>query len=247
MPGCSAWGCSNRPENGSKLFRFPTNLDRRKTWEAKVNRLHWKANSNHKLCDAHFSEDQFEQNRVDGKRKLKSTAIPTILPHRRCKKVRKPPPRRDAPLPVKHQKLADHDYALPISDLLDSPDLDEETPNEQSSDEDQLPASDQQDAVVQAQTDPPSTSTAQPYEVRLKKTVDNLRTRLRRVRKEKRELLKAKHRQRRKLCKIFSVDQLTSLGRSSTRGVRWGDATVKKALQEAFEVHTRNPGRDDRG
>ncbi|PIK41368.1 hypothetical protein BSL78_21778 [Apostichopus japonicus] len=66
------------------------------------------------------------------------------------------------------------------------------------------------------------------------KTVDNLRTRLRRVRKEKRELLKAKHRQRRKLCKIFSVDQLTSLGRSSTRGVRWGDATVKKALQLRF-------------
>lgn len=49
--------------------------------------------------------------------------------------------------------------------------LDEETPNEQSSDEDQLPASDQQDAVVQAQTDPPSTSTAQPYEVRLKVSV----------------------------------------------------------------------------
>ncbi|XP_071831733.1 aldo-keto reductase 1B-like isoform X2 [Apostichopus japonicus] len=37
MSGCSAWGCSNRPENGSKLFRFPTNPHRRKTWEAKVN------------------------------------------------------------------------------------------------------------------------------------------------------------------------------------------------------------------
>ena len=43
MPGCAAFSCHNRREKGYSLFRFPTNLNRRKLWEIKVKRERWSA------------------------------------------------------------------------------------------------------------------------------------------------------------------------------------------------------------
>lgn len=41
MPGCSAFACSNRSEQGYKLKIFPKDPERRKLWASKVKRLNW--------------------------------------------------------------------------------------------------------------------------------------------------------------------------------------------------------------
>ncbi|KYQ49777.1 hypothetical protein ALC60_11125 [Trachymyrmex zeteki] len=66
MPGCAAVNCSNRVDKGYRLFLFP---------KSKV----------------HFEDSQFEAHRIDGWRKLKPNAVPTLfdLPN--------PPPRINPP------------------------------------------------------------------------------------------------------------------------------------------------------
>lgn len=50
MPGCSAYKCTNRSEKGYKLYRFPSNPERRKIWRNKVNRLNWEPTHSSYLC-----------------------------------------------------------------------------------------------------------------------------------------------------------------------------------------------------
>ncbi|XP_068210920.1 uncharacterized protein Dlip2 [Palaemon carinicauda] len=111
MTGCSAFGCTNRAEKGSRLFRFPSNPERRKIWRNKVNRLRWEPSANSFLCEDHFEEDQIENRRIDGKRKLRWNAIPTLFSYRSLPKRRKPPVQRG--LPDRHYEeyvRLDHAY-----------------------------------------------------------------------------------------------------------------------------------------
>uniref|UniRef100_UPI00358EAB14 THAP domain-containing protein 2-like n=1 Tax=Myxine glutinosa TaxID=7769 RepID=UPI00358EAB14 len=52
MPGCCAFGCTNRHDKGFKMYRFPSDPNRRKIWENKVSRVGWKPASSSKLCEA---------------------------------------------------------------------------------------------------------------------------------------------------------------------------------------------------
>lgn len=79
MPTCTAYKCNNRPPN-QKLYRFPTNEQRRKIWTDNVGRNNWVPRITSYLCEVHFEESQFENRRLDGKRKLKPNAVPTVFP-----------------------------------------------------------------------------------------------------------------------------------------------------------------------
>ncbi|XP_076056684.1 uncharacterized protein LOC143034472 isoform X2 [Oratosquilla oratoria] len=89
MPGCCAFGCTNRNDKGFKMYRFPSDPNRRELWENKVNRVGWKSTSSSRLCEAHFDNHQFENGRIDQKKKLKGSAVPTIFCHQRTPKARK--------------------------------------------------------------------------------------------------------------------------------------------------------------
>ncbi|KAK4315365.1 hypothetical protein Pmani_013418 [Petrolisthes manimaculis] len=98
-----------------RLFRFPRDAERRKIWENKVRRANWSANENHRLCQAHFLDDQFETNRADGWKKLKSTAVPTIFCHRPLPRYRKAPVKHtsdDVDSTTKDVWLGDHTYSM---------------------------------------------------------------------------------------------------------------------------------------
>ena len=45
MPCCASYGCSNRTEDGKRLFRFPRDPTRRKQWEVIM------ATDNSYLCE----------------------------------------------------------------------------------------------------------------------------------------------------------------------------------------------------
>ena len=79
MGGCSAPNCHNRSEQGIRLFSFPTDKDRRKRWLINCRRDKWVPTSTSRLCEEHFEASQFESKRMDGWKKLKSTAVPTIF------------------------------------------------------------------------------------------------------------------------------------------------------------------------
>ncbi|XP_077265802.1 uncharacterized protein LOC143899402 [Temnothorax americanus] len=80
MTGCCVVGCNNNSEKGFSLRRFPSNEERRTLWVSKIGRKNWKPSPNSHICEVHFAEDMWEKPRIDGKRKLKHNAVPTIFP-----------------------------------------------------------------------------------------------------------------------------------------------------------------------
>nr|XP_012226643.1 PREDICTED: THAP domain-containing protein 5-like [Linepithema humile] len=79
MPCCVAINCSNRSEQGYKLFRFPEG-SRGVTWVENVRRGDkWAPTETSRLCEKHFEDSQFEARRADGWKKLKPNAIPTLF------------------------------------------------------------------------------------------------------------------------------------------------------------------------
>ncbi|XP_077969040.1 THAP domain-containing protein 2-like [Styela clava] len=87
MVGCSALNCTGRYEKGKRMFRFPTDLSRRKRWSINCRRDKWFPSKNARLCQDHFEKSQFEGQRLDGNTKLKPNAIPTLFDVPNCPKL----------------------------------------------------------------------------------------------------------------------------------------------------------------
>ncbi|KAF2894484.1 hypothetical protein ILUMI_11684 [Ignelater luminosus] len=79
MPGCSAFGCSNRSEHGYLMKAFPRDPIRRQQWAIQTKRANWTPTENSVLCEVHFEDGMWEKTRADGSRKLKCNAIPTLF------------------------------------------------------------------------------------------------------------------------------------------------------------------------
>lgn len=80
MPACCVPYCSNRTEKGIRLFMLPQgdrNTERREAWIKNINRDD--LSSKAQICEVHFTYDQFENHREDGKRTLKNNAMPTLF------------------------------------------------------------------------------------------------------------------------------------------------------------------------
>ncbi|XP_049514024.1 THAP domain-containing protein 1-like [Dermacentor silvarum] len=120
MPGCCAFGCSNRTESGKAFFSIPCGKDdgeRRSAWLHRIGRKNFAPSKNTRLCEDHFIPDDFEKPRVDGKKKLKWKAIPSIFAHRPQKNPRKPPfPRLQYSLQA--STVSQPDCRQPTTDIL---------------------------------------------------------------------------------------------------------------------------------
>uniref|UniRef100_A0A090XC28 Putative apoptosis associated protein n=1 Tax=Ixodes ricinus TaxID=34613 RepID=A0A090XC28_IXORI len=83
MTGCSAPNCKNRTENGKSFFsvpfgRSPAAVRRRLQWLLRMRRER-PTTKGAKICEDHFTQDQFEEYSVKGKKRLKADAVPTIF------------------------------------------------------------------------------------------------------------------------------------------------------------------------
>lgn len=67
-----------------------------------------------------------------------------------------------------------------------------------------------------------------------KNKVEELRSELKKVKRENRRLFKAKARQEGKISRLFRSDQLKAMSRVNMRGIHWSSSTVKKAFQLRF-------------
>uniref|UniRef100_H2YZK7 THAP-type domain-containing protein n=1 Tax=Ciona savignyi TaxID=51511 RepID=H2YZK7_CIOSA len=81
MGGCALPNCTGNNRKGDRLFVFPVNPERRKIWmeNCRIEHWGWTPTPKSRLCEHHFSPDQYEQNRADGLKKLKPNAIPTLF------------------------------------------------------------------------------------------------------------------------------------------------------------------------
>ncbi|GAB1866378.1 THAP domain-containing protein 4 [Camponotus japonicus] len=79
MTGCCVPQCFNSSQKGFIMKRFPKNPTRKALWATCVSRLNWTPSDNAYICEIHFPDNMWETTRVDGKRKLKSNAIPTLF------------------------------------------------------------------------------------------------------------------------------------------------------------------------
>ncbi|XP_044729120.1 zinc finger protein 184-like [Chrysoperla carnea] len=79
MPLCAANNCSNRFEDGFRLFLFPTDEHRKKQWLINMGREDFTPSKISCVCEVHFDESQWVQNLAAGWKKLKPNAIPTLF------------------------------------------------------------------------------------------------------------------------------------------------------------------------
>ncbi|RLU19632.1 hypothetical protein DMN91_008189 [Ooceraea biroi] len=79
MTGCDAKECRNTSRKGVKMCMFPRDPEQRAKWVINVGRKDWLPKKHSALCEYHFTHDAFETIRVDGTKKLKRHAVPTIF------------------------------------------------------------------------------------------------------------------------------------------------------------------------
>ncbi|KAH7940947.1 hypothetical protein HPB49_008318 [Dermacentor silvarum] len=99
MPCCSAFGCRTRETDGKRLFRIPSakrDAAQRKVWLHRISRADFNPIQWFRLCEDHFTDDQFELVILQScdTKKLKRQAIPSLFVHRKQLKPRKPPAKR---------------------------------------------------------------------------------------------------------------------------------------------------------
>ncbi|XP_032688519.1 THAP domain-containing protein 1-like [Odontomachus brunneus] len=81
MPSCCVPGCSNRTRKGVKIHMayFPRDPERKKVWITNIGKINWEPSKYSYVCEIHFTNEMWEKVRIDGKRKLKCNAVPTIF------------------------------------------------------------------------------------------------------------------------------------------------------------------------
>ncbi|XP_071036398.1 THAP domain-containing protein 2-like [Parasteatoda tepidariorum] len=104
MGGCAAVNCTNSSKKGFRMFRFPSNVKRKKKWIINCRRSNWQSGSGALLCEVHFEEFQLEINKKYGHNKLRPDAIlisfnvqnSEKIPRKRLKEIGCPKPGSDS-------------------------------------------------------------------------------------------------------------------------------------------------------
>uniref|UniRef100_A0A6B0V246 Putative apoptosis associated protein n=1 Tax=Ixodes ricinus TaxID=34613 RepID=A0A6B0V246_IXORI len=86
MTGCSVTKCTNRADSGKSLYRIPTarhDVRRRLVWLLRMGRRS-PTPKNARICEDHFESKEFETCQVNGRRKLKPNAVPSLFLNLEC-------------------------------------------------------------------------------------------------------------------------------------------------------------------
>ncbi|XP_038068148.1 uncharacterized protein LOC119737683 isoform X2 [Patiria miniata] len=243
MTGCCAKGCSNRPEKGFKMHRFPRNPHRRKLWEEKVNQSHldanckpWFASPHAQICEVHFEGHHFEPHRVDGKRKLKYNAVPLIFGEK-AQQVTLSGFRPILPIPVPMPELLpantvphDHAYsasATPQRMPVVFPGSDSKDSNLNA--DEQLHADDSDTQEDMATSDSLTADSTSDNLTKMRERIKTYQAKIHQLRREKGTILKKKNRLESSMLKMFRSDQIEALSRGGMRGIQWSKETMNMA------------------
>ncbi|KAL1509011.1 hypothetical protein ABEB36_003818 [Hypothenemus hampei] len=205
MPGCCITQCKNSSKKGYKLYLIPNgenNTERREQWVRFINRSDLTSNS--RICEAHFSEKQYEQKRQDKRKKLKNMAYPDILvtPNKRK--------REEEDESQLIEKSISHDYKKAMYEERN----DSESQNysdivEDSAFAENLSKNDEKLNIIKQLRN------------ELKLTKEKLRRCKKKLQEEKRGNINT----------FFNTDQMEFLKRRQIRGSSWSEDTLLRALK----------------
>ncbi|XP_077485801.1 uncharacterized protein LOC144096796 [Amblyomma americanum] len=238
MPGCCVPLCSNHSRNGWRMFSFPRDPKRRLLWTVKIKRDKWQPANSSRICNAHFEDNCYENHRADGRKLLKSNAVPTIFSFRpMVHHQRKAPKERGTPaLPTTSNSTVQEQGPGVFADC-DEPggtNLSEEVvyqPSDGQTEQNEgcdAHSSSSCCAQLRKQLEDVRKNHRQLQEVHKKAnlTINSLRKKVRK--------LKSAVEHFKKRIKFLNKDQVRALSRKSNKGSIWSPQTIKQGLQLKF-------------
>ncbi|XP_067947265.1 uncharacterized protein [Watersipora subatra] len=236
----SCWACKNRSTQGYTMYRFPRDPDLRDKW-FQMTRRSQPPNDNARLCHVHFESNQYEQRRIDGRKRLVHQAIPTLFT-----------------FPPKAHRIGNSKKVADDS-TEDNKDMNEEKGAVSDAPADPVPT---RTTAAEAKNGKTPASIAARSSKPIKKIIhvdriclSTLRTKnvgtsccestAEKAESLRKEINIAKQKARRaedilnqqqlQLTTLFNADQLEALTRSSTQGLKWHLDTINRA-NELFAV-----------
>ncbi|XP_077521077.1 uncharacterized protein LOC144132496 [Amblyomma americanum] len=238
MPGCCVPLCSNHSRNGWRMFSFPRDPKRRLLWTVKIKRDKWQPANSSRICNAHFEDNCYENHRADGRKLLKSNAVPTIFSFRpMVHHQRKAPKERGTPaLPTTSNSTVQEQGPGVFADC-DEPggtNLSEEVvyqPSDGQTEQNEgcdAHSSSSCCAQLRKQLEDVRKNHRQLQEVHKKAnlTINSLKKKVRK--------LKSAVEHFKKRIKFLNKDQVRALSRKSNKGSIWSPQTIKQGLQLKF-------------
>ncbi|XP_011875701.1 PREDICTED: uncharacterized protein LOC105566351, partial [Vollenhovia emeryi] len=237
MTGCCVTGCNNRTEKGFRVFCTPTgerNKARRDEWIRLIGRdtLPKKAY----VCEVHFDSEQFESQRIDGRKLLRQNAKPNLLEKHTLENAEQ----LDLPEATKPENAEQLDLPEATkpenAEQLDLPEAtihSNEVENIESYKDVEITAYTTASNVKESQH---CTNTARITASNCKTYDEKYVTKLRKTLKkmvQRNKIMKRKLREKdARLKKIFNDDQYWFLAHNTQRGVgSWSSNTINKALK----------------
>ncbi|XP_072751046.1 uncharacterized protein [Anoplolepis gracilipes] len=118
MVGCTIPFCNNSAQKGYNMKMLPTNIQRRNQWINNINNKYpnWTPSKNSYLCEVHFEPEMWEKRRIDGKKKLKPNAVPTIFEYFQKEKLHFYINNEKSNLDIIEQELVNEENQIIIND-----------------------------------------------------------------------------------------------------------------------------------
>ncbi|XP_020295083.1 uncharacterized protein LOC109860424 [Pseudomyrmex gracilis] len=225
-------------EKKYSMHRLPTNVEKRQKWinigiDLDLTKVYF-------ICETHFAIEMWEKPRIDGKKKLRSTAVPTIVKHKTENNIRI----------TNHENLS-HNMILKEIEDINEPciqnvdgiheeihkDVKEKVENSisEAAISVSLPfeAVDIEKVLKKTEETKIKLEKANVSINKLDKSNKILQKRVKRLICEKRNLAVENEilKQSKNFSKILNTDQIKALNLRYVRGHEWPNNTIKKALR----------------
>ncbi|XP_011147550.1 THAP domain-containing protein 2-like [Harpegnathos saltator] len=214
MPSCCVPGCKVRKDKRNSIYMasFPTNPRRKNQWMNNIGMGNIKSKYL-VICETHFESNMWEKIRIDGKRKLKNNAVPTIFPAR---------------LHETNDCAGRQDNVM--SNTLDIPDVTSSTLSNFADSLNEVKELKKQLAEANKKLDLANQFLLKSdrSKTMLKKQIKRLKGITKKSKTQYCHVLEAA------MKKVFNENQITALVQLSLRNHIWSNDTIKKALRLKF-------------
>ncbi|XP_067210069.1 uncharacterized protein [Linepithema humile] len=258
MPSCCVPQCKNYYEKGFSLYLLPADPTRKALWIANIGRHDLNSSKKWFICEVHFSENMWEKPRIDGKRKLKQNAVPTIFNNniltcdadirniKNHKSILQTVPDNElfnvcdrisseTHVPMKTSNLSERSFTETEKQSSATENVSESPTICNENDHDNLKQK-LQHAELRAQEATLKLQQANVIINRIEKSRRILKKHVRRLIEEKKRIAQdnLKSQLQLNLKRIFNDDQIQILLGRNSRDFKWSNNTILKALQLRF-------------
>ncbi|XP_025153893.1 THAP domain-containing protein 3 isoform X3 [Harpegnathos saltator] len=251
MPKCIAKNCKSASTKKIKMCSFPQEREMQMLWIRNIGRSNWQPKKDSRLCEFHFADDQWETMRVDGRKKLKWKAIPTLFGEDTQIRIDIIKKKCQQELSIKEKNLSTsvNQGNTNTNEMLESP-IDTTKISEQNNSMEQEDENIQTEIETEIESTQPLTLSNSKTIPEFEKKLEKLEKHLFQSKKSKKEMMKQlwdmkiklKRLQQevrtmidiKMLNKLFNEDQIKVLTNAYKKMPRWCNNTLIKAYRLKF-------------